>query len=161
MEFPVELLNEIPNGAYIAVVGGLVASLFLQGLKKWLDLQSDKVITLVLISMSFIISAIDYLMQAVAVSPMALGQDTATIVGIATAFYRFIIKPANNLVVDAKTLRQSKVTTPEQPQENVLSEPEMNALAGPQPTAEEVAFELKETPEQPQAVTPVSPSNFS
>lgn len=115
-----QYLSSIPEGAYYALVAGLVVSLLLQFFKKWLQLQSDKVITFLLMCFSFASVAIDQLTNAVAQNPQALGGKTFLIMGIATTLYRYLVKPASTLVSDAKEYRLRKERLAADQQQPVL-----------------------------------------
>lgn len=118
MDSVLELLNNIPTGTYEAIGAALGISVLLQGIKKWLSIQSDKVVAFLLSGLSFITVAIDYLMQAVHTNPSILGQQSVTIVGLSTILYRFMIKPASTLVADAKEYRLSKARLANEAVEN-------------------------------------------
>lgn len=104
----VDAFSSIPMSAWEAIGAALGISVLLQGLKNWLSLQSDKVITFLLGSLSFVAAAIDYLSQAAMSNPAVLGQDTAAIVGLSTILYRYIVKPTSNLISDAREYRARK-----------------------------------------------------
>lgn len=107
MEFVVNAFGEIPTGAYLALAGGLGVSLLTEMAKKYLSLQSDKVITFLVLALSFATSAIEYIITAVAQNPGILGTHTASVLAASTLAYRFIVKPAKNLLGDAKSFRNN------------------------------------------------------
>lgn len=115
MELIKEIIDHIPNSAYLAILGAGVVSVLLQLTKQWLSLQSDKIITFLLGVFSFLVVSIDYVTQAVAQSPAVLGQRTATIMGVTQLVYRYAVKPGYNVVKDAKEYRARKETTSNTP----------------------------------------------
>lgn len=112
-----DTITNIPDSVWQAIGVALGISVLLQGLKNWLSLQSDKVITFLLTALAFISASIDYLSQAALVNPSVLGQDTVALVGLSTLLYRYAVKPLTNLIGDAKQYRARKervaVTTEE------------------------------------------------
>lgn len=109
MDSIVNVITDIPDGAYLAAAGGLGVSLLLEGFKKWLALQSDKIITFLLAAFSFMASAAEYLMTAVAENPTVLGEHTLVLAGSATILYRYVVKPGKLLLQDARAFRSSNV----------------------------------------------------
>lgn len=114
METLHHIWNSIPwatvRDAVIAAGGVSVA---VQVFKKWLALQSEKVITFLVGVVSFIAVGINYLMGAAAQNPMILGQRTAALVGLATLIYQapgIGIKTLSGILRDAKTLREAQTT---------------------------------------------------
>lgn len=110
MEIITNVLSEVPTGAYLASGGALAVSLLLEALKKWTNLQSDKMITFLLMALSFGASALEYLMTAIAANPGILGTHTAVLMGLATVLYRYIVKPSRTLLQDAKAFRSTTLT---------------------------------------------------
>lgn len=108
MDLLTQTLQNVPAGTGWAVVAALAVSLILQALKKWLELQSDKVINFLLGVLSFSVVAINYLTQAVSQNPTVLGQRTFIVMGVATTLYNFLIKPTNIVLKDAKAYRERK-----------------------------------------------------
>ena len=115
-----DIIGSIPEAAYLAVFAGLGVSIVLQVFKKWLALQSDKLVTFLLMLMSFIPVALDYVMNQVAQNPAVLGSKTFLVMGLATTAYRYIVKPATTILEDAKKFRE---TTPEGETTEVVEEP--------------------------------------
>ena len=103
-----ELLTSVPDGAWLALVSAGAISLIMQGLKKWISLQSDKVITFLLTALSFIAASFDFVVRTVDANPMFLGQKTAVILGLTLPVYRYVIKPFTTLLTDAKAYRVTK-----------------------------------------------------
>jgi hypothetical protein len=104
-------LNHLPSLLQAAAPwlgGGLLATGVVQFLKKKLSLESDKVLMTLLFSTSFVEVAVNYLNSQVSQNPTVLGQRTAAIAGIATALYRLAVKPASNILTDAKALRDAQ-----------------------------------------------------
>ena len=56
--------------------------------------------------MSFLVAGIDYINQAAINNPTILGERTASIVGLSTLLYRYIVKPLSNIFADAKKHRE-------------------------------------------------------
>lgn len=78
-----DFIHAIPDPAWTLLISAVV-SMILQGIKKWLDVQSDKVITFILTALSFAGSAIEYYASTASQNPTILGQKTVVIVGSAT-----------------------------------------------------------------------------
>lgn len=111
MENISDVVNNIPTSTYTALGLTLAAagvSILLQLLKKWLSLQSDKVITILFIGLSFATAALDYLLSNASDNPKVLALRTFFLAGLATPIYRFLVKPATQLLVDAKIERERK-----------------------------------------------------
>lgn len=101
------IINHVPSDMWYALIGGPVVSIVLQKFKKWLGVQSEKVVVFTLFLFSFIGSAISYFASAAVQNPMILGPETAMILSVALGFYHLIGKPFTNLLQDAKALRES------------------------------------------------------
>lgn len=142
MEQITTLLNAIPDGTFYVVAVGLVVSILLQVFKHWLQLQSDKVITFLLMCLSFISVAIDFLTQTVAQNPTAMGAKTFLIMGVSTTLYRYIVKPVTGIVQDAKVYRDGKVKAAESTTVTAGSSDAPEVVATPVTTAEAIANEF-------------------
>jgi hypothetical protein len=87
---------------------GLLVSVVTEFIKKWLVTLGDKRITAILTFLSGIAGFIETAVAQLQANPLILGQNTALIIGVSTLAYRFIVKPAVNLINDAKLLRESQ-----------------------------------------------------
>lgn len=145
MESIVDFFSQVPPSTYEAIGTALGISVLLQGFKKWLQLQSPKVITFLLTALSFLATAIDYLSQSVASNPSLMGQRTMVIVGLTNILYHYIVKPTTNLVSDAKEYRLRKDRLAEGAIEN------QDLLV---PT-------IAPNPDEPEAVEPVTPASIT
>jgi len=148
MEMVTEILNNVPNGTYLAVGAGFAVSLILQLLKKWLALQSEKVINFLLGALSFITVAIQYLTTAVSQNPSVLGTRTTAVVTAALAAYHFKylgIKDLSNLLKDAKAYRERKERVT---QAGLIP-------AGDKETVKEVPLDTVQPQVEPVAPTPI------
>lgn len=134
------LTNALP---FIAAAGGV--TVLLQLVKKWLSVQSDKVVNVLLVVFSAIPVAVNYLLQTVTVNPGTLGARTAAIVGLSTVLYQQLVKPTTNLLRDAKIERERR--------ERLLAE--STPLTTPIVTDEQVS-ELVEDP----TVAPTTSDEF-
>lgn len=145
-----DTLTNIPDSVWQAIGVALGISVLLQGLKNWLSLQSDKVITFLLTALAFISASIDYLSQAALVNPTVLGQDTVALVGLSTLLYRYAVKPLTNLIGDAKEYRARKERVAE-----VAVVEELIPIESVEPLV------IAPDPDAPEAVEPVvEPANF-
>jgi len=152
MDMLTEILNNVPAGTYWAVLAGFGVSLILQLLKKWLALQSEKVINFLLGALSFVTVAIQYLTTAVSQNPSVLGSRTTAVVTAALAAYHFKylgIKDLTQLLRDAKAYRERKerVTTAGL------------VPAGDKETVKEVPLETVQ-PQVPPVQPPETPAEF-
>jgi len=102
------LFTNIPNGMWYALLVSATISLFLQLIKKWLEVQSEKVINALSVMFSFIPVVVDYLLHEASVNPSLLGQRTLMIVGMTQLVYQYAIKPTTNMLRDAKNYRIAK-----------------------------------------------------
>jgi len=149
MDMLTEILNNVPAGTGYAVLAGFGVSLALQLLKKWLALQSEKVINFLLGVLSFVAVAIQYLTATISQNPSVLGTRTTAVVTAALAAYHFKylgVKDLTHLLRDAKAYRQRK---------------DRVAEAGFVPAGDKDM--VKEVPldtVQPQVATPTPPSEF-
>lgn len=98
----------VPNGVYYAMLLATTISLILQRAKKWLEIQSDRVINFLGLALSFVGVAIDSLLSEASSNPSILGQRTLLVVGVIQLMYQFVIKPGHNLIRDAKATRQAR-----------------------------------------------------
>lgn len=105
MDTATDLLKAIPDSALFASAGALLVSIALQYVKKWAQLQSDKVIAFVLLCLSFVPVAISYITNEATLNPNFLGKWTFIIMGLSQLAYRFAVKPVTNVFEDAKKLR--------------------------------------------------------
>lgn len=108
MDYLTNVVNHIPDGTWLVIVAGSLVSILLQFIKKWLDLQSDKVVTLLLNVFSFIATSLHYIIAAGAANPLVLGQQTVLIVGISTILYRYIFKDATTYLAVKRDARKQK-----------------------------------------------------
>jgi hypothetical protein len=107
----INLLQIVPAGVYQTLGGAIVVSLLLQAVKHKVQMTSDKVITFTLASFSFLAAGLNYLAQVAPSNPKVLALQTFLLMGASNPTYRYLIKPAYNVVVDAKKLRDSQTTT--------------------------------------------------
>lgn len=91
------LLN-IPTEVYVAIITAIGVSLVTQFSKKVLSIENEKVIMALFGGFSFLASGADYLMSAHNLPPTVLGLNTALIIGIATPFYTYVLKPVDKFV---------------------------------------------------------------
>jgi len=109
----VHFLQQVPwDVVGQALVASGIVSVVLQALKKWLSLQSPKVINTLLFVVSSLTVGLNWLLSSSASNPTLLGQQTAAIAGLSGLLYQFFIKPASNVLSDAKQLREQKAALP-------------------------------------------------
>lgn len=108
MDVILQIFTSVPESVWLAVGGAVGVSLIVQPLKRWLGLQSDKVVLFLTSTVAFAGVAVEYLLSAAAENPTILGQRTAVILGISQLAYRFLIKPSSNLLADAKAERERR-----------------------------------------------------
>lgn len=89
-----------------AGVVGLAAQLF----KKAFKLESDKVIQFLVVSLGFAVSGLQYVIGSHNIPPTVLGLHTAALVGLAQPLYIYVIKPADNFIMQVKSYNAGKVT---------------------------------------------------
>lgn len=104
------MLDSVPDKSLMYLLIGVAISVALQFFKRWLSIQSDKVITFMLGAFSFIVVAIDYLISQAAQNPSILGGNTLMFMGATTTLYHYVVKPMTNIVRDAKAFREVQET---------------------------------------------------
>jgi hypothetical protein len=82
-----------PASLVAIFIGAAGISVLTQVVKKLGKLENDKVITAVLFTLSFMTSALDYIMSTTSLPPTILGISTVFLVGAATGVYRYFVKP--------------------------------------------------------------------
>lgn len=105
MDTVVHAWQSIPHSFWVALGASGIISVVLQFIKHWLEELSPKVLMTLLTTFSFGAAAINYLLGNASTNPTLLGQQTASLVGLATILYRFVIGPGTKLMVDAKAER--------------------------------------------------------
>lgn len=103
------IINSLPPEVWLAVLGGVV-SVVTQAAKKWLDLQSPRVVMALTTALSVVATAVPSLLSAVSHDPTILGQHAAIVIGIATLAYRYIIQPADSFLVGYKQYKASQLS---------------------------------------------------
>lgn len=113
------LFGNLTVGTLLAFAGGGIGvSIIAQLLKRLLGLSSSKVIHFVVITLSFVASALDYVISAIHGNPAILASHTASILGIANAAHTFIVSDADAFVGKVKTAlgdEQAKDVPAEEP----------------------------------------------
>lgn len=113
MQDIINQLNNIPETAWQLIGASVVLSAGFQVLKKWIGLQSDKVIELLHLVWVAIPMGIVYVTQLHVNDPRVIALQTFLLVGINSPIYRFVIKPTwtalANLVNDAKETRANRL----------------------------------------------------
>ena len=125
------ILDSVPDKTLIYVLIGLLISVGLQFFKRWLSIQSDKVITFMLGAFSFIVVAIDYLISQAAQNPSILGGNTLMFMGATTTLYHYVVKPMTNIVRDAKAYREAPNVIPTEDGSVVVPAATVAAVATP------------------------------
>lgn len=110
MQSIINFFHSVPVGFWAFLAGSGIVSGGLQLIKHYFSLQQDKVITTVLGVLSFVIVVVDNFLSATKANPSLLGVRTASIVGGASLFYRYALKPFYNLLLDARALRATTAT---------------------------------------------------
>lgn len=146
MDFIVNLLQYVPAETWTALGASLGISVVVQMLKHWIDGLGQKTLVTLVGIFAFIASVAEYLLSVAAQNPAILGAETATLVGLSTLVYRFLVAPVYNLLLDAKAYRETSTTpTPEQIEAaNLPSE-----LAVSTTPFEETAAAIPSTPKKP------------
>lgn len=114
MESLVNFIDNIPQAVWAIIAASGLVSILVQPIKRWLKLQSDKVILALTTVLSFVPVALDALNSATATNPAILGRQTMVVLGVSQLLYRFVVKPFSKLVADAKAerARQGTETVP-------------------------------------------------
>lgn len=107
MQEVINSLTNIPTEVWAFLGAALGVSVLLQKLKTWLSMQSDKVVTFWLALLSAVPAVIDFINSNSTQLAMIV-PHTATIAGAATFIYRYVTKPATNLLNDAKLERERR-----------------------------------------------------
>lgn len=89
-----------PSSIIAIFIGAAGVSILTQVIK-WLGkLKNDKVITGVLITTSFLASALDYFISSTTLPPTILGFSTVFLIGAATPVYRYVVKPLSVVLTE-------------------------------------------------------------
>lgn len=108
----ITLFQSVPASTWQVLGAALGLSGLLQAIKHWFfkELSPQALMTLTGV-FAFLASAVQYADSTVKSNPTILGQHTAVLVGVMTFAYRYVVSPGYNLLVDAKTYRQTQETT--------------------------------------------------
>lgn len=98
------IINSLPPEVWFAILGGVV-TVVTQATKKWLSLQSPKVIMALTAALSALATIIPALLTAVNHNPAVLGQHAVTVIGVATLLYRYIVQPADTFLENYKSYK--------------------------------------------------------
>lgn len=109
MDDLIHQLSNIPSSAWYAIAAAGVISIVLQAIKHYLEDINPKVLMALLTGFSFAVSGINYLLSQANQNPTVLGNETATLVGLATVLYRFVVKPGYALLLDVKQVRDQEL----------------------------------------------------
>jgi hypothetical protein len=104
----IEVIASVPPSAIITALLAIGVSAVMQKFKKWFALQSDRVINVILIALSFLTVGINALMESAAQNPALLGRNTMFFLGVVITMYTHIVKPANGFMADVKEYRARK-----------------------------------------------------
>lgn len=88
----------IPVEAWGILLGAAGVSAITQVVKKVFTVENEKVIMVVFGAISFAATGLEYILSRTDLPPSILGVNTLLIIGAATPLYRFVIKPASNLI---------------------------------------------------------------
>lgn len=89
----INLFINTPAWMISLVLGAAGVSLLTEFMKRLMKLESDKVITVLFVTVSSLASGLDYLMTTTDLPVAIFGLQTAMILGVATPIYRFGVKP--------------------------------------------------------------------
>ena len=101
----VHFYHSIPKEVWALLASSIGLSAVQMKLTKWFSLQSDKVkqfVTGLISLLAVVVPAITGLLSA---SPQILGAYTTLVFTGMTFSYRYVVKPASNLLKDAKAYR--------------------------------------------------------
>lgn len=106
------LYNIMPLDAWLTLVFGPAASLLLSKLKRWLGLQSERVVVTLFMVLTGLGGIGTYLITSITLPPTWIVPFWGMITSLGLAFYHLLYKPGIALVSDAKKQRESELTTP-------------------------------------------------
>lgn len=116
MEILQQLLN-VPTEVYVTLLGYLFGAagvtIFTQVAKKWFSIDNGASVLILLTSLSFVASGIEYLMSASDLPVAILGVSTVSIIGIATQLYHWVLKPSIAAITIYKAGRAAIVSKAE------------------------------------------------
>jgi len=138
MDQVLSAFHQVPHSVWMglfALVVSAVLSVLVQVIKHYLEGLNEKTLMTLLGTFSFAASAINYLLGHAQANPTILGQETATLVGLATVMYRFAVKPGYSLLIDAKATREAKASQTA-PQAAVTTVSTLSVSNGASPTGE-------------------------
>jgi hypothetical protein len=101
------LISSLPPEVWFVILGGVV-SVVTQAAKKWLNLQSPKVILTLTSTLSLLVTIIPSLLASVSHNPSVLGQHAVLVIGAATLLYRYVIQPADTFLINYKQFKTSQ-----------------------------------------------------
>lgn len=117
MQQLMQLYHDIPSETWVAILGAGGVSIVTQWLKKLMALENGKVVHTLFVAIAFAASALQYVLGAHNVPPTILGMHTAILIGIATPFYNYVVKPLDEFMGQVKDfqVQQTKSAAPAVP----------------------------------------------
>lgn len=111
MEIVTQVLNNIDWSVVGLALGGAgLVSLVLQNVKRWLSLQSHRVIMFLNLGFCFVLAAVHYVATVPTQDPRIIAAQALLLTGLNQPIYHTIIKPIGNLLSDAKAERERRDT---------------------------------------------------
>lgn len=95
-----DFLNRIPAGTWEIILASGVISPFLQSIKHWLSVQSDKVMFTLLVLASGVVATGHYLLVTPSTNPSIIALQTALLSFMTQPFYFFLVKPLYKSLTD-------------------------------------------------------------
>jgi peptidoglycan/LPS O-acetylase OafA/YrhL len=108
------IVNSLPPEVWFVLLGSVVATVT-QFAKKWLSLQSPKVVMALTTALSVVATVVPSLLAAINHNPAVLGQHAVAVLGAATLLYRYVIQPADAFLQNYrqyKAAQSAQVTSP-------------------------------------------------
>lgn len=112
MQTALAIYHLMPADAWMTILLGPTASLLMTKLKKWLALESERVVVVLLLIVTALGAIGTYLATSITMPPTWIAPFWGIITTVSLAFYHLFYKPAVLLVQDAKKQRESENTTP-------------------------------------------------
>lgn len=94
----VNLFLNTPVEIIVLILGAGGVSVLSQILKKWWKIENERWVFLLVLSVAFLGSALDWFLNSSTLPPTIVGIQTPLLVGLAQPFYFYFIKPLNLVI---------------------------------------------------------------
>lgn len=109
METLKTIYHIMPADAWMTLLFGPASSYLLTKLKKWLSLQSERVIVVLMLVITCLSGIVTYLLTSIDQTPLWIAPFWGIITTVALGFYHLLYKPGVQLIKDAKAQREQEI----------------------------------------------------